>query len=56
MLLAIINITGSHSNQNYDGPKNPYMSIFSHTMLGPDYYVPLRNRVFAENLVGLGFL
>ena len=26
--------------RTHDVPKNPYVSLFLHTMLGPDYYVP----------------
>ena len=26
--------------RTHDGPKNPYMPVFLHTILGPDYYVP----------------
>ena len=35
--------TGGHMIlviRTYDGPKNPYTSLFLHTILGPEYYVP----------------
>ena len=41
--IAVLILWGARVFRTHDGPKNRYISLFLHTILGPDYYVPSQN-------------